>query len=919
MPYRPYLPYLPVIAPSVPAPSNEGGGGKSRASVIFSTRGPGRVRPLLSEPAFLQSRPPTARVLKSSRSPRIRSAFAPRPTPFPSLPTINVAPIPKALPASGRPGGQWGMPPLSAYTSFESLLFFQSLATSDVRPASFASISALLSNNPLVRQNVAFSADRLSPEALEDLYATLLRDGFDRDHVSTALNGRSTETSGPSNPKKRKISSPRPEGLADGLPHAVLVPELVSYLYARYKERVTKEIRDDEKRYAEIKTEIERLQKEGAKSTVQAAKGIVAPQATKPERGELMDIDVKQETPRHEHPDQPIPRAKQAPAGQPIPQGTKPESSQSRDIPRPGGLPVALGPPGAQSPHAPIQPTLVKAGQSPQPQTVNGQNIPHPPAQPSLPPKTLQPGPSTPAAARITPAHPSQVAPRPNTLVATPIPPGKAAIPPSAPPQPTPTKSSFQQWQLEAPPHSPYSATSPTTVTPQVSSAAAKQPLPLSPQVPSRTQSKASISSAVPSTPGVPTSAAQTPVPIGYPRISQTPSGVIPSYSESRGSRPRLSIDTPGSCTPWKRTPRLSIPESPASPDRPRPEDVSPISERAPSPDAMDISPPRERKITRRSQATVSESKGSAPSIKIEKGASARRKRAISSASTQSRGRSVVSRDESPDPSRSATRRKAAVAIPDDQTPKGRSKRKRGVSESMDQEPILPEQPKIDTTKYVLCTRGFHRTAAPILNDVTTHKLASIFAKPLGERDAPGYHDLIYRPQDLKSIKSAVHQGSKAVAAATEAVSTPAGDGESPVPAAGTPSKNNVLMLQKTEDLIPPKGIVNSAQLEKEFIRMFANAIMFNPVPERGLGPAFPMRNERGSRESTQSGDGDEGGIIQDSLEMFEDVEQAVTHWRQAERTAERNADELANKNVLALRRGSASDFNTDSADDVKG
>lgn len=804
------------------------------------------------------------------------------------------------------------MPPLSAYTPFESLLFFQSLATSDARPASFASISTLLSNNPLVRQSGAFSADRLSPEALEDLYATLLRDGFDRDSASLGQNGQSTEGSGSSNPKKRKIASPRLDGLSDGRSHAVLVPELVAHLYARYKELVTKEIKEDEKRYTEIKVEIERLQREDVKSAVPTAEGVGAPQAPKLERRESIDFEVKPETPQQEPPTQLIPPANQTQTVPPVTQGARPESSQLKEAP---GPPAPAGLPGAQPTQPPVQPTPAKAGPPVHPQTVPRQDVPHPPSQPSLAPRTQQPGPSTPVAARVAPPHPSQVAPRPNVPVATPIAPGKAAIPLSTSQQPTPTQSSFQQWQLEAPPHSPYSAASPATAVPHVGTT--KPQVPPS-QAPSRSQPKGSLSSAIPSTPGASSPAVQTPVPVGYPRISQTPSVVIPAYSESRGSRPRLSIETPGSSTPWKRTPRLSIPESPTSPARPRPEDVSPISERAPSPDAMDISPPRERKPTRRTQVTAVETKAT-PSIKIEKGATTRRKRAISSASTQSRGRSMVSREESPEPSRSATRRKGPAAIIDDQTPKGRSKRKRGISESLDQEPIIPEQPKIDTTKYVLCARGFHRTAAPIMNDVTTHKLASIFAKPLGERDAPGYHDLIYRPQDLKSIKSAVHQGSKAVAAATEAVSTPAGDGESPVPAAGTPSKNNMLMLQKTEDLIPPKGIVNSAQLEKELIRMFANAIMFNPVPARGFGPAFPMMNERGSRESTQSGEGDEGGIIQDSLEMYEDVEQAVTHWRQAERTAERNADDLANKNVLALRRGSVSDFNTDSADDVKG
>lgn len=203
------------------------------------------------------------------------------------------------------------------------------------------------------------------------------------------------------------------------------------------------------------------------------------------------------------------------------------------------------------------------------------------------------------------------------------------------------------------------------------------------------------------------------------------------------------------------------------------------------------------------------------------------------------------------------------------------------------------------------------------MNDVTTHKHASIFTKPLTERDAPGYRDLIYRPQDLKSIKSAIHQGSKSVAAAAEAASTPAADGDSPAPTAGaTPSKNAVLMLQKTEDIIPPKGIVNSSQLEKELIRMFANAVMYNPIPQRGFGPAFPMTSDQGpSREYNQmASEAEEGGIIKDTQEMFDDVEQAVTRWRAAERTAE----EVAKKNVISIRKGSVGDANVDGADESK-
>ena len=167
------------------------------------------------------------------------------------------------------------------------------------------------------------------------------------------------------------------------------------------------------------------------------------------------------------------------------------------------------------------------------------------------------------------------------------------------------------------------------------------------------------------------------------------------------------------------------------------------------------------------------------------------------------------------------------------------------------------------------------------MNDVAAHKRASIFAKPLTERERVvlGYKSLIYRPQDLKSIKSTIHQGSRAVAAAAEAANTPAMDGESPVPAIGASSKNTALMLQKTLDIIPPKGIVNSAQLEKELIRMFANAVMFNPAPdqERGFGPAFPLTIDGEAVHTEQTPDLDEGGIVRDTREMCDDVEQAVS------------------------------------------
>ena len=183
---------------------------------------------------------------------------------------------------------------------------------------------------------------------------------------------------------------------------------------------------------------------------------------------------------------------------------------------------------------------------------------------------------------------------------------------------------------------------------------------------------------------------------------------------------------------------------------------------------------------------------------------------------------------------------------------------------------------------HVLASRNFPRTSAPIMNDITTHKLASMFAKPLTEREAPGYKKLIYRPQDLKSIKSAINAGSRAIAALEDAGS----------PAIGNKG-SATLWVERTPDVVPPKGIVNSAQLEREVCRIFANAVMFNPDPKHGLGPAFRTRSKRLAKGEKFEDDedlveeDDGGGLVRDTREMFEAVEKSVGNWRAAERAGE--------------------------------
>lgn len=236
------------------------------------------------------------------------------------------------------------------------------------------------------------------------------------------------------------------------------------------------------------------------------------------------------------------------------------------------------------------------------------------------------------------------------------------------------------------------------------------------------------------------------------------------------------------------------------------------------------------------------------------------------------------------------------------ETSRACTKRKRGSLEA----PARASSPSASAfndsrPNHVFGSRNFPRTSGTIMNDISGHKLASMFAKPITDREAPGYKDLIFRPQDLKSIKSAIVAGSKALVSAADSagVFSASGDIGSPVaqPGGGTPNpKSAGVWIPATADLVPPKGIVNSAQLEKELMRMFANAVMFNPDPKRGFGPAFRKRggNDNGEdedkdREEDKGGNEveEDDGVVKDTREMYEAVERSVAYWRAAERAVE--------------------------------
>lgn len=212
---------------------------------------------------------------------------------------------------------------------------------------------------------------------------------------------------------------------------------------------------------------------------------------------------------------------------------------------------------------------------------------------------------------------------------------------------------------------------------------------------------------------------------------------------------------------------------------------------------------------------------------------------------------------------------------------------------------------------YVLGARSFPRTSATLMNEIIAHKVANLFAKPLSERDAPGYKDLIYRSQDLKSIKTAINAGSKALVTAAEA--------------AGEDASSSSVWIPESPDILPPKGIVNSAQLEKELMRMFANAIMYNlDLPShRGVGPAFRTRARTARGGTTdlddEAADDDEEvaekgkedvSVVKDTREMFSAVAPTISRWRSAEKAAEN--DGKGSGATGRLRGGSGADEEVD-------
>lgn len=199
-------------------------------------------------------------------------------------------------------------------------------------------------------------------------------------------------------------------------------------------------------------------------------------------------------------------------------------------------------------------------------------------------------------------------------------------------------------------------------------------------------------------------------------------------------------------------------------------------------------------------------------------------------------------------------------------TPSGVASRLAHKRKRQDTPTDLPAAPP--TT--VSWTRQFGRVSAAALDQISAHRFANQFANPIRERDAPGYKGLILQPQDIKSIRAAITHGNRAATESAKAL--PDGD-----PGTGT------VVLPIGDDLVPPKSIINSAQLERELFHMFSNAVMYNLNPSRGPGPSF-VRMETSEGADALGYEVDEDAVVRSTRSMAGEVEKIIGELRNAEK-----------------------------------
>lgn len=220
------------------------------------------------------------------------------------------------------------------------------------------------------------------------------------------------------------------------------------------------------------------------------------------------------------------------------------------------------------------------------------------------------------------------------------------------------------------------------------------------------------------------------------------------------------------------------------------------------------------------------------------------------------------------------------AATPAEATPNGNAT---PANEKSQRETLATASATPPDAHKVLWSRGFHKVSASAMEQIVRHRSANMFAAPIREKDAPGYHKVILQPQDLKSIRAAIAHGNRSATQAAAAL--PGGD-----------PGHMLVWLPQMEELVPPRGIINTAQLDRELAHMFSNAIMYNPDRWHGPGSSFLAEREERTDDNNQAGGHghghpgdvlgykvDEFGVVKDARAMFSEADSLLADLRVAE------------------------------------
>jgi hypothetical protein len=826
----------------------------------------------------------------------------------------------------------------TVYTPLETLLLFQSLVAYGTEDQDFTRISDLLTNNSLIKDGPTYDTQRLTSDALRQLYLQLLRDELKVEQQDGQEGG------GQPSSKKRKLQSPPLPSIKDAQEHKDKLPLLVDRLYARYRDYMVTAIQEDERRYAEVQGEIREIERGEWDERILkddqalANKNNAVPVGdSRPKTNGAPPEPLPQETPATaaiEDPPEDIKEPVKTPAlppfdievsieppaitNVPISQEAPSSSPKILEPPRTGIEPPDPNPPQSanndpQAP-SPLQPSQQQAGPwkweppygPPNQVPPYPAGVPYPQFNsPQYPPPQGYPAPprgSFSSPHGIPSPHPHVLSSPVNAQQPPAVllpPPNGIGRSPTTPGMPLDALADVAGQQFRAPSGSPIQQHGPPTDYQQPYTPNPRPP----PNSPQWTQQYVPPYQGQP--PQYPYPPSQRPPFPPPPDLIQPENRQYTSpYNGSQGPRPPV--------TGQNQTPRLrqSLPHTPLSQGgyllitgsgtrwTPRPTGTTPRSISALPPPAMEpLSPilrPKDAPDTLKKSAKKQSKKLDQPKSSKGPKRGAQRTRAGSTASSviagSYRSQSVMSHTDEDElslenevPSRHV-KEEFATPLGVDNTgdttadesstlprtpsrsgpsPRHSTKRKRASS-------IPFEARSTGPPGHVLWTKAFPKISASALESISGHRNASTFAAPVKERDAPGYKAIILRPQDLKSIRAAILHGSRAATAAA--------------PEDINPNASNI-WLPISEDLVPPKGIINYAQLETEFMRMFANAVMFNANPDRGFGKRWQgIGKGKGDNVGYEI---DEDGVIKDTRAMFADVEKVVGSLRSAERRSE--------------------------------